>query len=81
MDDKNKQFVKSLTSDLWATIYRKRKRAIYTPRDDFDLAAQINQPIMRPGWRDDLDYQDDVVKEVFREFVYHVEKVTYIPSN
>ena len=68
----NREFVIGLTSDFWATIYRKR----LNPRTDdfyekFDLAAEINQQGGCFGWYD----QDQVVKQLFRDMVEYVMKV------
>ena len=70
MDPKTKNFVIGLTTELWATVYKKRKLAIVKPLDHFDLAAKINQHT----WMN-LGYQDEKVKELFRDFVEYVEKV------
>ena len=75
MDDKVQKFVTGLTSELWATIYRKRKTAIQQPNQNYDKAAKINQF----KWMN-LDRQDDVVKEIFRDFVYYIEDVSPISN-
>ena len=71
MDEKVQQFVTGLTTELWATVYRKRKNVIQHANQKFDHAAKINQY----KWMN-LDRQDDVVKEIFRDFVYYIEDVS-----
>ena len=71
MDNKVQQFVTGLTTEMWATVYRKRKTVIQCPNSNFDHAAKINQH----PWMN-LDRQDDVVKEIFRDFVYYIEDVS-----
>ena len=72
MDDKVQKFVTGLTTEFWATVYRKRKTVIQQPNQKFDPAAKINQH----RWMN-LDYQDEVVKEIFRDFVYYIEDVSF----
>ena len=67
-------FVLRHTDSLWASIYRRRKNCIREPCEWFDLAAEINQP-----WKNilkNLDWQDEAVQKVFRDFVDYVANVS-----
>ena len=64
-------FIRSQTSELWAEIYQKRARA-FNVFDWYDAAAQINQRL-----RFSIYNQDDVIKELFREIVDYISKVSW----
>ena len=73
------KFVLSVTTDLWATIYRRRKNCRDVPMPWYDKAAAINVP-REPGKPprgsfDHLAVQDQAVKEIFREMVDYISQV------
>ena len=63
-------FIVSNTTEFWAKIYQKRKRAIFQ-HSDYDPAAEINQ---LPGIRN-MHNQDAAVKDIFREMVSYITEV------
>lgn len=69
-------FIRSLTTEVWAEIFQKRRLACVDKADDrFDAAAQINQQ----EWCKriyTLDKQDQVVRECFRQLVTYITEVT-----
>ena len=68
-------FVLSATDELWATIYQRRKNCIPNPSRWFDKAADINQPANSLIFKT-IHSQDDEVKDIFRQFVDYVAKVS-----
>ena len=66
-------FILATTDELWATIYKKRKRCRENPLSWYDRAAKVNQPEAKP-----FDYhywQDAEVKEIFRQMVDYIAEV------
>ena len=75
MNPDTKNYIIGIASDYWAGIYRKRRNALTEAQysDNFDKAAQINQP---PFWGNmKLYYQDQTVKQIFREMVDYISQV------
>ena len=70
MNLKVENFIVATTTEFWAEIYRKRKRARFH-HPDYDLAAEINQ---LPGIGN-LHDQDSAVKDIFREMVSYITEV------
>ena len=68
-------FVLGIATDFWASVYKKRKTAAKAQIVFYDSAANINQ--ISPNYGD-TDHQDQVVKEIFRQFVDHVIQVTFV---
>ena len=67
-------FVLSVSDELWASIYVKRKQCIIRDSCVFDAAAKINQHGL--PWRNMAEeYQDDAVREIFRQMVDHIATV------
>lgn len=68
-------FIRSLTTEVWAEIFQKRRLAcVDRTNDRFDAAAQINQQ----SWCErvyTLDKQDQAVRECFRQLVTYITEV------
>ena len=70
MKTKIDNFIVGTTTEFWASVVQKRKKAHFN-RSDYDRAAEINQ---FPGIRT-LHDQDEVVKGIFREMVSYITEV------
>ena len=70
MDPEIESYIIGITSDFWATMYRKRATAADKSNEFFDSAADISQYSFMTMYQ-----QDQCVKAYFRDFVSYIEKV------
>ena len=61
-------FIRSLTTEVWAEIYRKRKY-VKNPWDRYDPAAEVNYSNLS------FVQQDQVVRELYRKMVDYISEV------
>ena len=69
-----KQFIRSLTTEVWAEIFQKRKQPLVNPFEMYDRAAQINVRNLS------MPQQDEVVKEIFRQLVNYFTEVFFLSN-